>query len=126
MDWLTVLRVVKYSGVCALVGGSLALALCRAFEDRRRLGFGLILPGFGTTWTAGFLLAHQVSISLIAPWILGAMGASMFSILVMLFSISKPHRGTILSNTLILLPLLGAIFFMIARPELGCPGAWIA
>ncbi|MCS6898395.1 MAG: hypothetical protein RMJ98_01340 [Myxococcales bacterium] len=117
MVGLTLLRLVKYGGVSALVGGSLALALCRGFEDRRRLGLGLVLPGFGVTWTAGFLLAHQVSISPLAPWILGAMGASMVSILAMLFSISKPERARWPVNLLILLPLLGAIFFMIARPE---------
>jgi len=126
MSWLNVLRFVKYSGVCALVGGCLALALCRAQEDRRRLGFGLILPGFGVTWTAGFLLAPQLSVSLLELWVLGAMGASFLSIMVMLFAISKPGRGTWLSNLLILLPLALALFFMIARPELGCHGAQIA
>jgi len=122
MSLLVLLRFVKYCGVCALVGGSLAIALGRDWEDRRRLAFWLTLPGFGVTWTAGFLLANQTSVSLLSSWVLGAMGLSIFSIMVMLFSISKPDRRTTLVNSLILLPLGLALFFMIWRPELGCRG----
>ncbi|MCU0657159.1 MAG: hypothetical protein MUF64_18440 [Polyangiaceae bacterium] len=120
MSWLILLRFVKYLGVSALVGGAMAAALCQVHEERRRIGLRLVLPAFGVTWTAGFLLAHQVSISLLSLWILGAMASSMAFVFAMLFAISKPHRSNWASKSLIFLLLSVALFFMIARPELGC------
>lgn len=120
MHALVLLRFVKFCGVSALMGGALALLVCRDWGDRRRLVFRLIGPGFGVTWTAGFLLVNQLSVSLLEAWVLGSMALSMLSLLIALFSISKPERDTTLANILILLPLGLALFFMIWRPELGC------
>ncbi len=117
MDWLNVVRGVKFLGVSALLGGALGLLVCRSFEDRRRIAFGLIVPGFGVTWTAGFLLAYLLSTSLLATWILAAMGLSMLALLLALFSVSKPERDRPRANLLSLLPLVLALFFMLWRPE---------
>ena len=117
MVTLVVLRWVKLLGVAALVGGALGLLAIRSHDDRRRLAFGLIAPGFGVTWTAGFLLAAQLDVSLLATWVMAAMALSLLALLLVLFSVSKPERDRPRANLLSLLPLLLALFFMLWRPE---------
>jgi energy-converting hydrogenase Eha subunit C len=114
---LVALRVLKLLSVAAFVGGSVGAILCRDEQDRRRLSFVLVAPGFGLTWVAGFLLAAEASVSLLEGWVLGAMVASILSLQATLFRGSRPGRQGVVSAGLVVVPLIVAIGLMVWRPQ---------
>lgn len=107
----------KVLAVAALFTGTTGAFFARAFEDRRRFAYTLAGPGFGATWLAGFGLAQVTSQSLLAPWILGALGLSFFSLQVVLYGVGKDGRRTVTAATLALLPLAGTVALMVWRPS---------
>ena len=114
---MVALRVLKLLAVAAFVGGSAAAILCRDEHDRRRLSLGLVAPGFGLAWIAGFLLASEAAVSLLEGWVLGAMVASVLSLQATLFRSSRPGRQGPVSAALVLVPLIVALGLMVWRPS---------
>ena len=117
VDFYPALRFLKVLSVAALFAGTIGAFLAREWKDRRLFAYALAGPGFGATWLAGFGLSEVTAQSLLAPWILGALGLSFFSLQVVLYGVGKESRRGPVIALLAVLPLVGCVALMVWRPS---------
>lgn len=113
---LLVLRFVKLLAVSAAFAGTAGAFLGGDLRARRLAVFGLGVPGIGTAWVMGFLLASERGISLLSAWILLAMTLSFFSMQVLLWAVAKEGRTSATIAALAAAPLVSTVALMVFRP----------
>lgn len=115
---LLVLKFLKLLSVFAMFAGALGAFLPTVHADRRLAALAVFAPGFGATWTMGFLLAQMVGVSLLSTWVIGAMVLSMASMLLVLFGVARDGRRSVGLAVAALAPLVATVALMVWRPEL--------
>jgi hypothetical protein len=118
IEALLVLRFLKHVAVLALAAGTIGAFVPEALAERRRFAFGLAGPGLGTTWTLGLVLAFGSSVSFLAPWIVGAIAASMISINVVLWSVGKEGRRSPIAAAIACAGIVVSVALMVWKPVL--------
>ncbi|HLV20855.1 MAG TPA: hypothetical protein VKZ49_08230 [Polyangiaceae bacterium] len=106
-------RFAKFVAVAVLFTGTIGTLFAKEQPERDRFALGLALPGWVLTSGIGIGLASVTGTSLLAGWILSAMGLSTASILLLLFYGSR-RRG-VLPVVVCLAPLLASLAMMVFR-----------
>ena len=113
---LLFLRFAKLLAVGALFAGTLGAFLPASLEDRQRAAYAVAGPAFGATWVLGFVTAFASGVSLLAPWIVGAVALSMLSIHLVLWTAGKEGRRSPRAGAVALLALAGCVALMVWKP----------
>lgn len=113
---LLALRFSKLAAVFVFAAGTIGAFVARDSADRRRFAYGLAGPGFLVTVLLGFLLAAGSGVSLLAPWIAGAVVLSIVCINAVLWSVGREGRRSLLAGAIAIGALFATLALMVWKP----------
>ncbi|WP_394834861.1 hypothetical protein LVJ94_51025 [Pendulispora rubella] len=112
----------KFAGVLAYAGGLAGAFLASEMPARKRAVHAIASPGLVLTWVAGSIMASQLGVRMTELWILGGLLLSFFSLLGLIYSVSRDRR-TPAAFSVVALPLLTVLALMVFRPTWSMLGA---
>lgn len=110
------LHLAKLLSVIVLFAGTIGVFLSSSFEDRQRAAFWLAGPGFGLSWSLGFVLALARQVSALSGWIAASMALSLLSINVVLYVAGRDGRRSGTTAALAIVPLVLVVVLMVYKP----------
>ncbi len=116
MTLIPILRILKLLAVMLLATGTIGATLRLPLAARRTFAYKLAGPGFGFTWTLGFVYAALADVPLTRPFIVLSMALSLFSVNVVLYLAGREERGSALATAAAILPLVLCVVLMVLRP----------
>lgn len=108
------LLLLKFTGLLALAGGTLAGLLAATAAERKRAVHHFASPGLLVTWGAGYLLSTLLGVALTELWTLGGLTLSFGSHLALVHAAA--HGPSKLLTILVVLPLFSTLALMVFRP----------
>ena len=115
MLWL---RLLKLLGVGLLFAGTLSVVL--PFDmpllTRRKLAFGIAVPGLFVSWGAGLAIAMLAGHSLLSTWILGSFALSILSVQGVMYAAAREGRAGLGASVVAIVPLILTVALMVWRP----------
>lgn len=117
---LAALRLLKFTSLLLLAGGTLAGLLAATPSERKRAVHHFAGPGLLATWAAGYLLALLLGVALTELWTLGGLTLSFGSHLALVHAAAHgPSKPLVIA---VVLPLFLSLGLMVFRPTWA--GVW--
>lgn len=110
------LLVLKFAAVLTYAAGLGARFVASDLPLQKRAVHTIASPALVLVWATGYGLSALLGVPLTELWLVGGLLFSLVSLLVLIYSVSRPMK-TATAFVLAVLPLLLVLLFMVYRPR---------